>query len=88
MKQNVPMRAMKEVLSLPMRERGLKPRNRYDISCIPPSLPMRERGLKPVIADILELYQESLPMRERGLKLVIANGKLSSSRRSPCGSVD
>ena len=56
------------LLSLPMRERGLK-------FSFPPllalgawSLPMRERGLKWKHWEQFNGQQESLPMRERGLK--------------------
>ncbi len=34
------------LLSLPMRERGLKSKHYYDAICDSMSLPMRERGLK------------------------------------------
>ena len=56
-------------MSLPTRERGLKPPS--DAAAIPPllSLPTRERGLKPAIKFAIVMRKVSLPTRERGLKL-------------------
>ena len=55
-------------MSLPSRERGLKP----DIDWLAGrdiwSLPSRERGLKRAMGDVLIIFGRSLPSRERGLK--------------------
>ena len=60
---------MAEVLSLPLRERGLK--HTPVICCTIPSLslPLRERGLKldETYSNVVD--SRSLPLRERGLKL-------------------
>ena len=57
-------------MSLPMRERGLKPLVELRQQPDDMSLPMRERGLKLAIEKGLKVRSESLPMRERGLKLL------------------
>ena len=56
------------MVSLPMRERGLKYYRLAGRDIPAESLPMRERGLKWVrdAVDLREML--SLPMRERGLK--------------------
>ena len=56
------------LLSLPMRERGLKPHKFEDVSQMERSLPMRERGLKLIGGRHTNRWCWSLPMRERGLK--------------------
>ena len=62
------------ILSLPMRERGLKQKSleEYRQRCL--SLPMRERGLKHLDAYGGVNNKSSLPMRERGLKLGAVTG--------------
>ena len=58
------------LLSLPMRERGLKCYRRFSYSVNAASLPMRERGLKYLPTCLFEASPSSLPMRERGLKYI------------------
>ena len=58
------------LLSLPVRERGLKFIDGLKQLFIPSSLPVRERGLKSEYLPEQALTDESLPVRERGLKLI------------------
>ena len=76
------------LLSLPLRERGLKSHVLFLISDDILSLPLRERGLKFTTAYKDDIERESLPLRERGLKLNQEGTFLVLFRRSLCGSVD
>ena len=58
-------------LSLPSRERGLKPEEVETKCKLGESLPSRERGLKPRLIFHLPVLGLSLPSRERGLKLIV-----------------
>ena len=60
------------VLSLPVRERGLKQKSWQRIFCQFRSLPVRERGLKPLELDLKVVDKLSLPVRERGLKHLLS----------------
>ena len=55
-------------VSLPVRERGLKPANGRITSALQLSLPVRERGLKLTLTVRNCDVAKSLPVRERGLK--------------------
>ena len=55
-------------MSLPSRERGLKPSVSAIMTSSAASLPSRERGLKPGSDCMRTLNNTSLPSRERGLK--------------------
>ena len=75
--------------SLPLRERGLKSKERAEIyKDAAKSLPLRERGLKLEKAAGVGISCESLPLRERGLKFYKNIPQTEENRRSPCGSVD
>ena len=75
-------------MSLPTRERGLKPKL-YEVYCLPyPSLPTRERGLKHKRSKKHHLLFGSLPTRERGLKPGIPWAPSAPCGRSLRGSVD
>ena len=58
------------LVSLPIRERGLKSSNITSVNASTLSLPIRERGLKSPIRYTLHPGKESLPIRERGLKSI------------------
>ena len=60
------------LMSLPLRERGLKYHSLTSITTAPASLPLRERGLKCNKIKAFEEIGRSLPLRERGLKSSIA----------------
>ena len=83
------MRYAGSCVSLPARERGLKPRPPVSDAEAARSLPARERGLKRVRDAHGVRRGQSLPARERGLK---PEGKLGLYEawdgRSPRGSVD
>ena len=76
-------------MSLPSRERGLKP---FTVAINEEklvSLPSRERGLKHEKGKLVFERKQSLPSRERGLKpLEIISLYSMSKCRSPRGSVD
>ena len=55
-------------MSLPSRERGLKPEVAAALVNVETSLPSRERGLKHADITCIRLARMSLPSRERGLK--------------------
>ena len=70
----MPTRSGKGVglMSLPVRERGLKQRSAGAARPVDLSLPVRERGLKLYQQSSLAGLCWSLPVRERGLKPVAA----------------
>ena len=59
------------LLSLPMRERGLKCRQQRNTGDPARSLPMRERGLKYVMPDEDLAKDLSLPMRGAWIEISI-----------------
>ena len=78
-----------KIVSLPSRERGLKPGLSVIYSTKYTSLPSRERGLKHRAVAEAVGPEGSLPSRERGLKRHMVTGlKPVSSGRSLHGSVD
>ena len=79
---------MTEIVSLPVRGRGLKHATGAGCRVRLESLPVRGRGLKLAQQRALLLAQMSLPVRGRGLK---PGGSIRRGRapgRSPCGGVD
>ena len=75
-------------MSLPSRERGLKP---FTVAINEEklvSLPSRERGLKHEKGKLVFERKQSLPSRERGLKQTLVKRLEKTEGRSPRGSVD
>ena len=75
-------------MSLPPRERGLKPGGAVTAKLAVWSLPPRERGLKRYLAVHPENEMVSLPPRERGLKQLNYHDDCNFYSRSHHGSVD
>ena len=70
-------------VSLPSRERGLKPNEDCALDGIFQSLPSRERGLKLIEPYSRVIIHSSLPSRERGLKPEIAAAFLEAKGSLP-----
>ena len=88
LKQKCAGTGIADKVSLPMRERGLKPeircKNSKKIYVAPHAGAWIETP--PLFCELSLLL--SLPMRERGLKQLNAAGDKNYLGRSPCGSVD
>ena len=76
------------LVSLPLRERGLKLVGIVSDRGVQRSLPLRERGLKFASEDEAVRAGPSLPLRERGLKCLVTVAGDVEPRRSLHGSVD
>ena len=77
-----------DVMSPPVRGRGLKHIIRYKGRGLYVSPPVRGRGLKQVLQQADEGHAESPPVRGRGLKLSGDWHSPPTNCRPPCGGVD
>ena len=76
-------------MSLPVRERGLKPFNLASHVSLYMSLPVRERGLKLPLCTPEERWEKVAPRAGAWIETPIVNVLVPMILcRSPCGSVD